>query len=672
MNLSTFVAELKRRNVYKVAVAYAVAGWALSQGIAQVFPVFDIPNWAIRLIVLLIILGLPIAVVLAWMFELTPQGIRRTETADAMPATVQKKHTWIYIVVIGAAISIALFFLGRYTAGSRTSASPSDISSKSIAVLPFENLSDEKQNAYFAAGIQDEILTRLAKIGALKVISRSSTQQLQSKPNNLREIAQQLGVTNILEGSVQKAGDAVHVNAQLIRAATDDHLWAESYDCKLSEGVFAVEVEVAQKVASALNARLTGAEEKVLAQKPTNNPAAYDAYLRGMALSGQLDEEHAVRAAQGAFEEAVHLDPQFATAWAALSRNHSLLFFHYDATPARRAAAEKTSAEAVRLQPDLPEVQLARAYLQYWVRRDYSGALDMMRQLRTSWPNNAEVLRVMAFISARLGQWKESLDYIEQSVALNPKDLFTRIQALQIALAMRSFDVAIRMADDGLQIWPNNSGLLGSKAFAFQARGQLDKAQSILANAILNAADVDAGGIALMYQTLLRRDPAVITKFLDSYPRAADEKEPKFLLYWATLQKAAGRTGDARASFTRARDTLETLVRAQPQNGEFLGPLVYAQAELDQREEALKALEQFTAVGAGDARSAGQQEELRARVFSRFGDKEGAIASLERLLAAPADGIFGLPITPALLRLDPGFDSLRGDSRFDRLAAGTQ
>jgi len=668
MKSGNFFAELKRRNVYKVAVAYAVVGWLLVQVATQVFPFLEIPNWVVRLVIVLIAIGFPIALTIAWAFEATPEGIKPTEVADAMPATARRpKQAWIYIAVVGVAMSVGLFFIGRYSGRNTTNRDGSELPAKSIAVLPFENLSDEKQNAYFAAGIQDEILTRLAKIGALKVISRSSTQQLQSKPNNLREIAQQLGVTNILEGSVQKAGDAVHVNAQLIRAATDDHLWAESYDCKLSEGVFAVEVEVAQKVASALNARLTGTEEKVLAQKLTNNPAAYDAYLRGMALSGQLDEEHAVRAAQSAFEEAVHLDPQFAAAWAALSRNHSLLFFHYDATPAQRAAAEKTLAEAVRLQPDLPEVQLARAYLQYWVRRDYSGALDMMRQLRTSWPNNAEVLRVMAFISARLGQWKESLDYIEQSVALNPKDLFTRIQALQIALAMRSFDVAIRMADDGLQIWPNNSALLGSKAFAFQARGQLDEAQSILANATLNAADVDAGGIALMYQTLLRRDPAVITKFLDSYPRAADEKEPKFLLYWATLQKAAGRKDDARATFTRARDTLETLVRAQPQNGEFLGPLVYAQAELDQREDALKTLEQFTAVGAGDARSAGQQEELRGRVFSRFGDKEGAIASLERLLAAPADGIFGVPITPALLRLDPGFDSLRGDPRFEKL-----
>src|ERR1700746_2422848 len=200
-----FFSELKRRNVYKVAIAYIVGGWALSQGIAQVFPVFDVPNWVIRLIVLLIIIGLPVALVLAWMFEITPEGIKRTEAADAMPATARrKKYVWIYIVVIGALLSIGLFFLGRYSAGNKT-ASPAGIQNKSIAVLPFDNLSRDPDNAYFAEGVQDEILTRLAKVADLKVISRTSTQHFKSTPDNLREIAKQLGVAHILEGSVQRA-----------------------------------------------------------------------------------------------------------------------------------------------------------------------------------------------------------------------------------------------------------------------------------------------------------------------------------------------------------------------------------------------------------------------------------------------------------------------------------
>src|SRR5205807_3029526 len=260
MSPGSFFAELKRRNVYKVAVAYAVAGWALSQGIAQVFPVFDVPNWVIRSIVVLIIIGLPIALVLAWMFEITPQGIKSTETADAMPGTArQKKHTWIYVVVIGGLVSIGLFFLGRYSAGSRA-VSTSSISNKSIAVLPFDNLSRDPDNAYFAEGVQDEILTRLAKVADLKVISRTSTQHFKSAPENLPEIAKQLGVAHILEGSVQKSGEQVRVNVQLINALTDAHLWGDTYDRKLTD-IFAVESEIAKTIAETLQARLTGSEK---------------------------------------------------------------------------------------------------------------------------------------------------------------------------------------------------------------------------------------------------------------------------------------------------------------------------------------------------------------------------------------------------------------------------
>jgi len=237
MDLTKFFGELKRRNVYKVAVAYAVAGWALAQGIAQVFPVFGIPNWAIQLIVLAIAIGFPIALVVAWTFELTPEGIKRTETADLMPPTTgQKKRAWIYIAVIGGVISVALFFLGRYTVGNKTTAASSDgISNKSIAVLPFENRSEDKANAYFTDGIQDEILTRLSKIADLKVISRTSTEHYKSAPQDLPEIARQLGVAHILEGSVQKSGDAVRVNVQLIKAANDSHLWADTFDRKLTD-----------------------------------------------------------------------------------------------------------------------------------------------------------------------------------------------------------------------------------------------------------------------------------------------------------------------------------------------------------------------------------------------------------------------------------------------------
>src|SRR5438445_8106289 len=277
MKIDNFFTELKRRNVYKVAVAYAVVAWLLIQVATQVFPFFEVPNWAVRLVVLLIVIGFPIALVIAWAFELTPEGLKRTEVADPAPTQRSRSRAWIYVVLIAAALSIGLFFLGRFTASPKQSVSAT-VSAKSIAVLPFDNLSRDPDNAYFASGIQDEIITRLAKIADLKVISRTSTQQYQSKPGNLFEIAKQLGVANILEGSVQKAADQVRVNVQLIQVASDSHLWADTYDRKLVD-IFGVESEVAKAIADALQAKLTGGEQQALAVKPTNNSEAYDAYL---------------------------------------------------------------------------------------------------------------------------------------------------------------------------------------------------------------------------------------------------------------------------------------------------------------------------------------------------------------------------------------------------------
>src|SRR6266702_446324 len=275
MSSGNFFAELKRRNVYKVAVAYAVIGWLLAQIATQIFPFLEIPNWVVRFVILLIVIGFPIALIIAWAFEATPEGIKRTEVADTMPAVAgQKKHAWVYVVVIGAAISVALFFLGRYTAqsreGGRPPATAGSLSQKSIAVLPFDNLSRDPDNAFFAEGVQDEILTRLAKVADLKVIARTSTQKFKSAPENLPDVAKQLGVLNILEGSVQKVNDQVRVNVQLINAMTNAHLWAEIYDRKLTD-IFAVQSDIAKTVADTLQAKLTGAEKQMMEAQPTND-----------------------------------------------------------------------------------------------------------------------------------------------------------------------------------------------------------------------------------------------------------------------------------------------------------------------------------------------------------------------------------------------------------------
>src|SRR5467141_4853004 len=280
MNPRTFFGELKRRNVYKVAVAYAIVGWLLVQVATQVFPFLEIPNWVVRFVIVLVAAGFPIALVIAWAFEITPQGIERTEVADTMPAAAgQKKHTWIYVAIVGAVLSIGLFFLGRY--GFRNaSSSSSELPPKSIAVLPFDNLSRDPDNAFFAEGVQDEILTRLAKVADLKVIARTSTQRFKSAPENLPDIAKQLGVANILEGSVQKVNDQVRVNVQLVNALTNAHLWAEIYDRRLID-IFSVESEIAKTIADTLQAKHTDSEKQMKHEQPTNETAAHELYLKG-------------------------------------------------------------------------------------------------------------------------------------------------------------------------------------------------------------------------------------------------------------------------------------------------------------------------------------------------------------------------------------------------------
>src|SRR5213596_1200775 len=316
MNPKGFFGELKRRNVYKVAVAYAIVGWLLVQIATQVFPFLEIPNWVVRLVIALVAIGFPIALVIAWAFEITPQGIERTEVADTMPlAAGQKKHAWIYVAIVGAVLSIGLFFLGRYGFRNGTSSS-SELPQKSIAVLPFDNLSRDPDNAFFAEGVQDEILTRLAKVADLKVIARTSTQKFKSAPENLPDIAKQLGALNVLEGSVQKVNDQVRVNVQLINALTNAHLWAEIYDRKLTD-IFAVESDIAKTIADTLQAKLTGAEKQLIAAQPTTDLTAYELYLKGRSLWSKRGGEN-LRQTIGFYEQAIARDSKYALAYTGL------------------------------------------------------------------------------------------------------------------------------------------------------------------------------------------------------------------------------------------------------------------------------------------------------------------------------------------------------------------
>src|SRR5438477_8760585 len=458
MSPGNFFAELKRRNVYKVAVAYAVAGWALSQGIAQVFPVFDVSNWAIRMIVLLIVLGFPVAVVFAWFFEITPEGVKRTEVADAMPkVATQKKRAWIYVVVIGAAISIALFFLGRYTAGSKIAAAvPNDIPSKSIAVMPFDSLSEDKSNAYFAEGVQDEILTRLAKVADLKVISRTSTQRFKSAPSDLRDIAKQLGVMNIVEGSVQKANDQVRVNVQLINALSDAHLWADTYDRKITD-IFAVESEIAKTIADTLQVKLTGSEKQMIAAQPTTDTTAYELYHKGRSLWERRSGDNIPKAISF-YEQAIARDPNYALAYAGLAQAYILLPFYAGAD--RRDASSKAkdaALKALRLDSNLAEAHLALGKVLFFSEIDLPGALREYKRAIELQPNDATAHHWLGNDTlTALGRFEEAIAQGKRAVELDPLSIVINVDLGETFYYARRYDEAARQMRKALEIDPTS------------------------------------------------------------------------------------------------------------------------------------------------------------------------------------------------------------------------
>jgi TolB-like protein/predicted Zn-dependent protease len=677
MDPKDFFAELKRRNVYKVAIAYGVVAWLLIQIATQTFPFFEIPNWMVRAVIVLLVLGFPIALILAWAFELTPEGIKRTEAADEAATHASKNRAWIYVVIIAAALSVGLFFVGRYTAPKANVISESP--AKSIAVLPFENLSRDPDNAYFADGIQEEILTRLAKIADLKVISRTSTQRYQSKPGNLSEIAKQLGVANILEGSVQKAGDTVRVSVNLIQAASDSHVWADTYDRKLND-IFGVESEIAKGIAESLQAKLIGREEQELAVKPTNNPEAYDAYLRGLAFEARITYSNdALRNTIDFYEQAVQLDPNFAIAWARLSRLHAAVYFSLiDKTVARRDAAKGALENAQKLQPNSPETELALGYYQYLVLRDYGLAKTTFSRVSKLLPGNSEVPNALARVTRREGNWDESVAYFEKALGLDPRNVELLTDAAKTYITLRQFPTALKLYDRVLDIIPNQPDVIALKAGIYQAEGNLEEAAKLLTEVSAQTVSDAAFGIKIT-QLRLERNLSEAVRLLQArqaqFHFASESDKADNQLHLAGVQHLAGNTAGARVTAEEARHTLEPLYKNQPDNAFVAARLSLAYAVLGEKDSALKEAQRAIVLlpSTTDRALGPGLEENLALIQMTFGENSRAISTLTRLLQTPySGGWYTMPVTPALLRLDPIWDPLRADPAFQKLCEEKQ
>jgi TolB-like protein/Tfp pilus assembly protein PilF len=547
-------------------------------------------------------------------------------------------------------------------------------------VLPFENLSSDPDNAYFADGIQEEVLTRLAKIAELKVISRGSTQQYQSKPGNFAEIAKDLGVANILEGSVQKAGNQVRVNVHLINAQTGSQLWAETYDRKLSD-IFVVESEIAKGIAESLQAKLTGREEQALAANPTNNPEAYDAYLRGLAFEARSNYSSDARfKAIDFYDLAVRLDPNFALAWARLSGAHALVYVNrVDTSAARRDAAREALEHAQRLQPDSPETLLFTGYYQYWVLHDYGLAKATFGRVSKMLPGNSEVLYALAAIARSEGHWDESVAYWERGLALNPRNTALLTEVAFTYAALRQFPTAEKLYDRALDILPNEFYLMASKASIYQAEGNLKEAAKSLVQ--VNAQTNSNAAVRIkLIQLRLERNQAEATRLVQArqaelnVSSGIDKGSKQVGL--ALAERAAGDTAQAKAAAEQARNTLETIKKEQSDNAFVAAALAVAYAMLDEKDSALnEAQRAITLVPSSKDRLSGPGfEENLALVEMIVGENTRAIATLTRLLQTPYGGWLysPAPITPALLRLDPIWDPLRTDPAFQKLCEEKQ
>src|SRR2546429_308932 len=659
--MNGFFEELKRRKVYRVAIAYIVAGWALAQGLAQVLPVFDISNSVTRVVIALLLIGFPVALVLAWVFDVTPQGIKATPTIAAPGA--HRRRNVMMLVATGVIISAAAgFFLLP-----RASARKID---KSIAVLPFENLSDEKGNAYFADGIQDDILTNLSKIGDLKVISRTSVMPYRGHSSNIREIGKTLGVSSVLEGSVRREGNRVRVNVQLINANNDEHLWANNYDRDLTD-VFAIQTDLAREIASALQAKLSPTEKAQMERKPTENGEAYLAFVQAHNLQNAVEDLEKLKQSEQLYARAVELDPNFALAIARYSQLESWLLHEGDRAPERRDKARTLAERTLQLQPDLPEAHLALGFSYYYGDNNYDAALREFEIAQRGLPNESEVYLAIGAIQRRQGKWVESTANLEKAVSLNPKDTWP-LQNLAFNYQMlRDFTKANQTIDRALALDPNALGPWEVKSkLAIVEKGDFSVAEkafeAVKSVPMSNEQKLKIAGdranvliLERKYREGLQQAESVSDDQLDALPAHLWSK----YYYIGFARKALQDEAAARAAFLKAKNAVEEQLKRTPDNADTHVELAKVLAFLSERDSALAEAQRATELLPETKDAFGGPEVMAgvAEVYAILGESDRAIEILDRLLSRPSG------VTTQALKINPIWDPLRRDPRFQGL-----
>jgi len=659
--MTGFFEEVKRRKVYRVAVAYVIAAGGIIQLASAAFPAWELPNWSLRLVIVLLLIGFPIALILAWAFDVTSQGIKATPSVAA-PGSHLRRNV-IMLVATGIIISAAAgFFLLP-----RASARKID---KSIAVLPFENLSDDKENAYFADGIQDDVLTNLSKIGDLKVISRTSVMPYRGKTQNLREIGKTLGVSTILEGSVRRSGNRVRVNVQLIDATTDEHLWASDYDRDLTD-VFAIQTDLAQKIANELQAKLSPVEKSRMERRPTENGEAYLAFVQAHNLQNAVEDLGKLKQSEQLYARAVELDPKFALAVARYSQLESWIVHTFERTTERREKARALAQRALQLQPDLPEAHLAMGFSLYYGDNDFEGALKEFEIAQRDLPNEAEGYLALGSIQRRLGKWPESNASLEKAASLDPKDSWV-LQNLALSYqTLRDFDAANKTIDRGLKVNPDGLGLWEIKSkLAIAEKGDLSVAERAFQAAksipmndeeklMIAGGRLDVFLLERKYQEALHEAESLSDGILAGIPAALCGKY--YLLGFA--RKALHDEAGARAALLKAKDLVEAQLKQSPDSPDLRIQLAKVLAYLGEKDAALTEARRATEIlpESKDAFGGPEIAEGVAEVCAVVGENTRAIELLDGLLSRPS------PVTVALLKLSPAWDPLRKDPRFQAL-----